>query len=342
MIISQLPSGPYHLLDNVNLVSGTSLVYSRGFHYAWLGAPFDPEKEYLQEEVGQRIVRQDTSGQITFRFHQPIEATTIIDSKVVPLNLLHYTNYYHFLIECLPSLLYLVSTGVVDKHSVLATGLLHPNMWFGLHYAIQNLGAAMGQDIHIPIFQSRAMHAIQCRRAVLPAPSSHASELIGGGLTDYSYNAGNIRLLRETFKPQWTNPTDTPRRKLFIQRNSNYRRVSNAQPVEEMATRAGYEVVDPGQLNFLEQVRLFSSASRIIGPTGAWASNIVFVPDDAKVTVFYPDATIPESTCWGGLGRACGVQVDDLYAPISNRYDFQPIHSDFTIPEERLADLLLQ
>lgn len=341
MIVSPLPSAPYHLLDNVNLVSGTSLVYSRGFHHAWLSTSFDPEKEHLQEELGRRLVRQITNGKITFRFNNPVEATTNIGSTVMPLNLLHYTNYYHFLIEWLPSLLHLISTGVMDKHSILATGPLHPNMWFGLYYAVQNLNKAMGQDIHIPIFQSRAMHAIQCSRAVFPAPSSHASELMDGSISSYSYNAENIQLLRETLKPLWSSPGDEPRRKFFVQRNSNYRKVSNAQRLEEMAKRAGYDVIDPGQLNFLEQVRLFSSASRIIGPTGAWASNIVFVPDDAQVTVFYPESAITESTCWGGLGRACGVHVEDFYAPISNRYEAQPIHSDFVIPEERFADLLL-
>jgi len=340
MIISHLAGAPYHLLNNVNLVSGLSLVFSRGYHHGWLATPFDAEKEHLQEEVSLRLVRKKQDGQITFDFHRPIEATTTIDSTVVPLNLLAFANYYHFLIEWLPSLLFLIANRVIDKHSVIATGLLHPNMWYGLHYAIQNLNKAMGQDIHIPIFQSRAMHAMLCSRVVYPTPSAHAVELIGGAITDYNYNTENIRLLRETFKPLWLKDSDRPRRKLYVQRNSNYRQTSNTHRIEEMARSAGYELVDPGKMGFLEQLRLFNSASHVMGPTGAWASNIVFVPDDAKVTVFYPESCFLESSCWGGLGRACGVQVEDVYGPISKLYEYQPIHSDFVIPEDRFADLL--
>ncbi|MGC8000565.1 hypothetical protein, partial [Salmonella enterica] len=85
-----------------------------------------------------------------------------------------------------------------------------------------------------------------------------------------------------------------------------------------------------------DQVRLFSSASRIAGPTGAWLANLLFTRDDAKVSVFYPATCEAEKTIWTGLGDACGVEVQDIYCPVTLLRERQPIHSDFNIPLDAL------
>jgi capsular polysaccharide biosynthesis protein len=143
-----------------------------------------------------------------------------------------------------------------------------------------------------------------------------------------------LALLRNAFKSLWEPMTGRIGRKLFVVRPSRVRSLVNSDALSLLAIAAGYEVVDPGQLRFKEQVRLFSSASRICGPTGAWLANLAFVPEGARVTVFLPDTVGNGPSMWVGLGDAFGVAVADVLCPVALRNLKYPIHSDFYVPEE--------
>ena len=66
-------------------------------------------------------------------------------------------------------------------------------------------------------------------------------------------------------------------RKLYVARtDAQTRAMRNEAAVIEEMRRYGYEIVPPGTLSFTEQVRLFRSASVIVGAHGAGLTNIVF------------------------------------------------------------------
>jgi hypothetical protein len=68
-----------------------------------------------------------------------------------------------------------------------------------------------------------------------------------------------------------------PFRRLFLTRPEGLlRSLSNTESIMPIIKKHGFEVVDPGALNFEEQVKLFSEARIIIGVHGAALTNMIF------------------------------------------------------------------
>ena len=331
VIITELRGQPAYLLNPAVLMAGSALAFSTDLQEAYSASPFDPHTEYRQEEMIRTLSRVADGDEVGFEFTQAPDIAAHLSRDAVPLNLLHPGNYFHFLVESLPSLLVLLQNDILGPTSMIVTGLLHPNMWAALQYVTR------GREI--PVLQLRKHQAVSADRAILTPPAWHASELLTGGISETTFDADKIRLVRDIFRPLWSS-ADTPGLKLFIRRNSNQRLVANAQDVERRAVEAGYEVIDPGLYSFEEQVRIFSAAAHVAGPTGAWLANMIFAREGARLTVFYPETCRVEQTMWRALGDICGVTVDDAYCPVALYRERQPIHSDFTIPLDDLAERL--
>lgn len=332
MNIVQLGPAAAYVLTDMALISGSSLVYSQSLDRAFATFPFDPARELLTEEVIGRLRRFGPDDAFDFKIVGPPQNMGHLRQAAVPLNLMHSENYFHFLIEALPSLLSLLERGAIDENAIVVSGLLHSNMWAALRYALSGAG--------LPILQLRPMQMVACDRVVTARPTWHAMHLRGGGLSDSQYNDANLLLLRRRFAPLWQPAAATPAQKIYVRRVSDLRALSNAEEVERRVQEAGYRVVQPEQLNFFEQVELFGSASHIIGPTGAWAANLIFAPDTAKVCVFCPETSRTDRNIWVGLGQSAGIQVDILYCPITKLHKYYSAHSDYAVPPEALSHLL--
>lgn len=331
MIVTELRNEPAYVLSPAIVMAGVSLVFSQNFDDGYIATPFDPKRDYLQEEVASRLVRAGDGDQISYDFAKTPDIVGHLSRDVVPLNLLHPGNYFHFLIEWLPSLLFLVQNNLLSSNALVVSGILHPNMWLALQFVTQRQP--------LPILQLRLFQAASCDRVILAPPSWHATELLSGAITDSTYTASNVLLAREAFKPIWGNAS-TPRLKLFIRRRGGQRHLTNADEAEQLAIAAGYTVIDPGVMGLKDQIDAFNAASHIIGPTGAWAANLLFARDDAKVTILYPSTGATEKNIWKMLGEVCGIDVEELYCPITHFRERQPIHSDFRVPPEELAPRL--
>jgi hypothetical protein len=333
MIISQLRPDSLYVMLNMALLSGSSLIYTQSADKALSTFPFNPAKEILQEEVSGRLYRKTgPDGGVTFNFTREVKVVGRLRQDAIPLNLIHARNYYHFLIEWLPSFAHLLDLQAVTQDSIVVTGLLHRNMSDALNFILG--------DLQLPILQLRPMQMVMCDKVLATPPSSHAAALLTGGLTDYTYDAANIRRLRRRFAPLWAGDADASRRKLYVRRVSTMRHLTNAEEVEALAVEAGYEIVEPEQMSFFEQVRLFAGASHIMGPTGAWAANLLFAPPTAKVDIFYGAKCKVEKSLWAMLGQCFGMTVNDVYCPITHLNERHPIHSDYHVPAELCHDLL--
>lgn len=91
----------------------------------------------------------------------------------------------------------------------------------------------------------------------------------------------------------WLNQVFSPSKettsKIYLTReHTNQRRILNEQLLYERLKAHSFQIVDPGKLQFQDQVRMFSSAQVIVSAHGAALTNIVF-SRSAKVFEFYPD-----------------------------------------------------
>lgn len=309
-------------------MAGSQMAYSAGLDTAYVTTPVNPAVDLCPEESIRTLTRVVQNGQIEFEFAEPPEIVGHLSRDVIAFNLLHPQNYFHFLIEYLPSLFVLVKTNRVAPNAMIATGILHANMWTALLAIVEHLS--------IPVIQLRKTQAVSCDRAILVTPSWRATERISGAVSESVYNGDNIRQMRAAFRPYWSDGGERGL-KLYLRRLSGQRQLTNAEDLERMAVAAGYQVIDAAALSFEEQIRVFSGASHIVGPTGAWLANLIFTREETRVTVLYPVTCESGEGIWTQLGEICGVHVRGMFGPITLYRERQPIHSDFMIPPELFA-----
>ena len=98
----------------------------------------------------------------------------------------------------------------------------------------------------------------------------------------------SIQMLRDTFLGRAQYARD---RMIYVSRGSGLgstggRICENAEEVERTMRRVGLEVISPGELPAIEQLRLFASASLVVGPSGAAMFNaLLCAPGTALVDI---------------------------------------------------------
>lgn len=128
----------------------------------------------------------------------------------------------------------------------------------------------------------------------------------------------------------------TPNRLLYVCRRSAHRSLVNERQLSRIATELGFELVEPGEMTWSEQVRAFRSARIVVGANGAVMANYLFMAPGTQaigltasgLEGFILPATIAE-TVGVRFSAITGSHVTPLsHSPSKNKW----IHSDFAIP----------
>lgn len=98
-------------------------------------------------------------------------------------------------------------------------------------------------------------------------------------------------------------PEGQKHRRIYLSRKNqkawSRRFITNEDEVEQALARIGVEIVEPANMTFPEQARLFASADVIIGPHGSAFANLCFARPDVKVVDLMPEGWVgfwPEGT----------------------------------------------
>ncbi len=80
-------------------------------------------------------------------------------------------------------------------------------------------------------------------------------------------------------------------RRLYLRRGDRLpRRIANEQQIMPMLEAAGYETVHLEELDFIDQIKLISEASEIVGVHGSAMINLIWARPGTRVGIFVPDA----------------------------------------------------
>jgi len=122
--------------------------------------------------------------------------------------------------------------------------------------------------------------------------------------------------------------------KVFIDRNSPRRRVINREAVVSYFSEAGYVIAQPEQLSLKEQIDLFSTATVIVGQTGAGLANMLFAPEGAKIIVLSGNPEDPgPHNYFPNLARALGHEMHYMaFGPPAS-----DLHIDFEVDIKALG-----
>jgi capsular polysaccharide biosynthesis protein len=192
-----------------------------------------------------------------------------------------HQHYYHFLIERLPK----------------------------LFYAIQHFGLGVSEPLeilrneHLPDYQKKIFANLRRRFPLVsftPVPENerwHYDQLFA---VDYTQNArlsfadpSVLEFIRSLCFDDLPHSLKRPDRKLWVSRaDAKKRRILNEKDLVPILERAGFEIIEPGTLDFTDQVKLFSEASQIAGPHGAGLTNLLFAAPGTPVLEIFSQSDI--------------------------------------------------
>ena len=131
---------------------------------------------------------------------------------------------------------------------------------------------------------------------------------------------------------------DTPaHRRIFVSRAqaSQSRRLVNRVKIEEMATKAGYEIVRPEQLHLLDQIRLFAEARELVGEYGSALHGSIFSAPGTTICALRGSVGHP-----GFIQSGLGHVLDQSTGYVFGDTDTDTPEQAFIVSEDAFADCL--
>jgi capsular polysaccharide biosynthesis protein len=334
----QVKDGGPFVVDDACLVSGSSFVYDSTMSNFYNMNSFNPELEFLDDEIARTMYRkfEIENGELQFEFLIQPKKVAELDALCFPLALLHSGNYFHFLIQSLPTLAMLKSSKIINNNSIIITGILNKNMRLALKLILND---------ECQIIELVKMNAVKCKQVILAKDSFHAYELISGKPPTGFYSSENILNIKKTLLENTLNKEYLPdKHKIFVRRSSKWRNIVNIDKITEIAQDMNYIIVEPENYEIQEQAQIFNNASKIVGPTGAWMANLLFAPEGAVVKVLYPE-TMVNSKLWSGFSSILNLQLENYYFDIveqQNEYikKHQPMHCNFYVDPDKFSKII--
>lgn len=288
--------------------------------------------DYTSEELhGRMVIKPKTQEVILLNDAEDVigeiaEAASFADAVA--------SNYAHFITEVLPRLHMFVRNA--PKHvPLIVDAALHSNILSAIR-----LVAGVDRPL-IPVEVGRSIRVrklwVMSVCGYIPFERRPGS----AGLPGHSqgmFSPAALRSMRDAIKTSLTIRGEAiVERKIFIRRNSGYRNISNTLEIERFLVACGFEVAEPEKLSFEQQVILFSSASVVVGATGAAFANLVFCNPGCNLVIMYGEHKCMSYYYWQSIARACGGQITGVLGKISGGFS-RSIHSDFYVdPRDVLA-----
>jgi hypothetical protein len=215
-------------------------------------------------------------------------------------------NYYHWMIEIIPKLMYL---NELDKHGYEGFPLL------------------VSEDVdHIKTFREALNYIVKDRPVVMlskdkaycvgklvyiNAPNNLPFNLRRNEkmrISDFLTRISSINFLRNrlSLSVDFPPPANGSHRIFFARRNE--RRNYNQQETFEIFRQQGFQKVFMEELSLKEQISLISNAEVIAGPTGAAWTNLIFCREGAKCLCWMAEG-YGEFSAFSNLARVVGADM---------------------------------
>lgn len=295
---------------------------------------YDFERDYTSEELHGRTLIQPKSRRIRLLVHdeepERIPAAATFVDACAP-------NYAHWLTEVLPRVALFCGDERFEKIPIVVNHGLHRNIMESLYLVTgperEIITLPIGRALYCDMLYNTSVSGYVPFgwRTNKPPGRSHGT-----------FSPPALNMLRRHFRGIL--PNAEPRvwpEKIFLRRNSEYRKIVNGVDVEQLVSSLGYSIVEPEKLTFLEQVALFNNARVIVGPSGAAMANMIFAPRGSKVIILiskHPDTIY---WYWQNIAR---VFVKSVIYSLGEICDGPGagIHSSFNVNLDDLRSLLLE
>lgn len=222
---------------------------------------------YIQNNV-------DISIQKTLELENTIENNImVIDNDLPTLFMQCNNNYLHFLYENLGRILYLKMLGINYNFVIAAPFDTLEDAKQDIKF-LNSPFDILKIDLQKSFLPMHYYQNIKINKVVDTNPN------ILIHLENYSFVS---KLLRQTFRKD-----GVAKNNIYISRKNakshDPRFIKNEELIENYYKELGYSIVYNENLTFSEQIDLYSNAKNIVGISGTGLINILFAPDDCKLT----------------------------------------------------------
>ncbi|PKO46932.1 MAG: hypothetical protein CVU29_04300 [Betaproteobacteria bacterium HGW-Betaproteobacteria-22] len=255
-------------------------------------------------------------------------------------------NFAHWMTEYLPQVVLLKKAGIdLSEYKVLVDARSFPSMLEALYL----LGITVEQLVKVDEMTlnafPEALWVSPVANVVFQRPHAICSDM-HDKLTEpfhSTFHPQVIRMTRDFFigllVPQLYEKAPE---KIFIKRFSgrrfHSRAIVNEYVIQRKLESEGFVSIDPSQLTFIEQVRMFSKAKYIVGASGAALLNMIWAPVGAKVVVLMNDSKVANYWYFSNIAFAVGHQLSYVLGKIVNTGNWSDIHhADFEIALEAVV-----
>ena len=208
-----------------------------------------PREGSIRLNYGQRGCRLRPSAE---RLHicEPVVALVNMDGP-------YWHNYYHWMLPILTRVAVLLDRGMFEHRRLLVPMELSGWMMASLELA------GLPEE---RMLRYRAEQEVQADDAMVVGPVEFSAAALIKPLQRRLWDAAGVDTRKAVSGPA-----------LWLSRRHQYRRyLANADAIEALVQRLGFEVVVPESLSLVDQVRLCAHATAIAGSAGANLTNLMF------------------------------------------------------------------
>ena len=194
-------------------------------------------------------------------------------------------NYYHLTIEILSRMKYVDSIPEFRGYPIFIDAVVRTiPQYKQLLYAIN--------VFNHPIIYVEENENVKVKNLIWPSYNTwmpiNVRERNQIRVDDFVVASSALENIRETVK-DYIKPI-IPGKRIFISRkNTNSSRLDNEKEMRNLFRNHGFEIVDPVEMSFLDQVELFSSADVVAGASGAALTNVVYCNPGSTLLCFIPE-----------------------------------------------------
>lgn len=255
------------------------------------------------------------------------------------------SNYAHWITEFLPQIVLLQQAGVdISQYQILVDAYSYPSMLEALY----QLGVKEQQLIKI---KQLSLHQFPHALWVSPVANvvfQRPGALQGVGKdmlsepTHAIFHPQALKMLRDTFTSKVSAEIRAAQpEKIMIKRTpgrkTNLHQLVNEQEIETLLVANGFVSIDPSQLNFAQQVTLFSNARYIVSASGAALVNMLWAPAGAQVIVLMNDTRYANYWYFANIAACAGHHLSYVLGKaLPSKYCPDLHHADFKIDEQAL------
>lgn len=249
----------------------------------------------------------------------------------------HSTNYYHWLFECIPRLIYFLNNSGQLQLSRDVVLLIDENIPQQCYEALMILVKE-----RFKIIKVKDVQQIRCNILHYVTPLWYALDNTcyePNIIKDFLVDRYAVSLLRSSFCKFFI--TSPPHRMIYLARRPRQvRNIINSREVESVLVSFGFELVYTDNMSFIEQVKLFSETKFVIGASGASFSNMIFMQENTTSLMFSPSIKATNYYLFQQLADVANVNFMHLLtSPIMVD---QNIHDDFLINCIKLKEFLIK